>query len=71
MPLILLGGINNLSTVQLAIDEGFDFVAIGRALLREPDLVKRWEEGMMLMGHVSIAISACQYLSGYALLDCA
>ncbi len=45
MPLILLGGINNLSTVQLALDEGFDFVAIGRALLREPDLVKRWEEG--------------------------
>tara|TARA_Y100001970_G_scaffold9416_1_gene10994 strand:+ start:501 stop:1736 length:1236 start_codon:yes stop_codon:yes gene_type:complete len=45
MPLILLGGINNLSTVQLALDKGFDFVAIGRALLREPDLVKRWEEG--------------------------
>ena len=45
MPLILLGGINNLSTVQLALEEGFDFVAIGRALLREPDLVKRWEEG--------------------------
>ena len=33
MPLILLGGINNLSTVQLAIDEGFDFVAIGRAFI--------------------------------------
>ncbi|MFB1295370.1 NADH:flavin oxidoreductase [Mycobacterium sp. pW049] len=41
MPLILLGGITNRETMDLAMDEGFDFVAMGRALLAEPDLVKR------------------------------
>ena len=45
MPLILLGGINRLDTVTQALDEGFDFVAMGRALLREPDLVNRWQGG--------------------------
>jgi 2,4-dienoyl-CoA reductase-like NADH-dependent reductase (Old Yellow Enzyme family) len=42
MPLILLGGINRLDTVQLALAEGFDFVAMGRALLRQPDLVNQF-----------------------------
>tara|TARA_B100000686_G_C16748584_1_gene951044 strand:- start:721 stop:1959 length:1239 start_codon:yes stop_codon:yes gene_type:complete len=46
MPLILLGGINNFETVELALTEGFNFVAMGRALLREPDLVKKWESGI-------------------------
>jgi 2,4-dienoyl-CoA reductase-like NADH-dependent reductase (Old Yellow Enzyme family) len=45
MPLILLGGINRLETVRGALDEGFDFVAMGRALLREPDLVEQWRLG--------------------------
>ncbi|WP_330230720.1 NADH:flavin oxidoreductase [Nocardia sp. NBC_00508] len=41
MPLILLGGITNLRTMQQAMTEGFDFVAMGRALLREPNLLHR------------------------------
>jgi 2,4-dienoyl-CoA reductase-like NADH-dependent reductase (Old Yellow Enzyme family) len=45
MPLILLGGINRIETVELALREGFPFVAMGRALLREPDLVARWQQG--------------------------
>jgi len=45
LPLILLGGINRLETVQHALDEGFRFVAMGRALLREPDLLLRWQAG--------------------------
>jgi len=45
MPLILLGGINRLETVQRALAEGFAFVAMGRALLREPGLVNRWRTG--------------------------
>ena len=39
MPLILLGGINRLATITNALDEGFAFVQIGHALLREPDLL--------------------------------
>jgi 2,4-dienoyl-CoA reductase-like NADH-dependent reductase (Old Yellow Enzyme family) len=38
MPLILLGGINERATIETAMAEGFEFVAMGRALLREPDL---------------------------------
>ena len=41
MPLILLGGITNRETMDTAMAEGFDFVAMGRALLAEPDLLKR------------------------------
>src|SRR3954451_2745660 len=41
MPLILLGGSTNRATMDLAMAEGFDFVAMGRALLAEPDLINR------------------------------
>ncbi|ORA22319.1 NADH:flavin oxidoreductase [Mycobacterium aquaticum] len=41
LPLILLGGITNRNTMDLAMAEGFDFVAMGRALLAEPDLINR------------------------------
>lgn len=44
MPLILLGGINKLETVNQAMADGFDFVAMARALLREPDLVNQWQK---------------------------
>jgi 2,4-dienoyl-CoA reductase-like NADH-dependent reductase (Old Yellow Enzyme family) len=44
MPLILLGGITNRETMDLAMAEGFDFVAMGRALLAEPDLINRIKE---------------------------
>jgi 2,4-dienoyl-CoA reductase-like NADH-dependent reductase (Old Yellow Enzyme family) len=45
MPLILLGGINRIDTIQRAMAEGFEFVAMGRALLREPDLVNKLQAG--------------------------
>jgi 2,4-dienoyl-CoA reductase-like NADH-dependent reductase (Old Yellow Enzyme family) len=45
LPLVLLGGVNRLDTVRSGLGEGFDFVALGRALLREPDLVARWQRG--------------------------
>lgn len=41
IPLILLGGITNRPTMDLAMAEGFEFVAMARALLAEPDLVNR------------------------------
>ena len=39
MPLVLLGGINRLATITEALGEGFAFVQMGRALLREPEFV--------------------------------
>ena len=41
LPMILLGGVTDRPTVDKALAGGFDFVALGRALLREPDLVNR------------------------------
>ena len=45
MPLIMLGGINTLATMRRAMAEGFEYVALARALLREPDLVNRLAAG--------------------------
>ena len=45
MPLVLLGGVNKIETVHTALADGFQFVAMGRALLREPDLLQRWQGG--------------------------
>lgn len=41
MPLILLGGITDRDTMDLAMSEGFEFVAMARALLAEPDLINQ------------------------------
>lgn len=41
MPLILLGGITNRESMDRAMAAGFEFVAMGRALLAEPDLLHR------------------------------
>ncbi|ANZ27495.1 MULTISPECIES: NADH:flavin oxidoreductase [Rhodococcus] len=43
-PLILLGGINRIDTIENALDEGFEFVAMGRALLRDPYLVNKFRD---------------------------
>ena len=45
MPLVLLGGISERATIDRAMAEGFEFVAMGRALLREPDLLRRYQSG--------------------------
>jgi 2,4-dienoyl-CoA reductase-like NADH-dependent reductase (Old Yellow Enzyme family) len=39
MPLILVGGVNRLDTIHDALTDGFAFVQMGRALLREPELL--------------------------------
>ena len=57
MPLILLGGITNRETMDLAMAEGFDFVAMGRALLAEPDLINRIKDD----GDARTVRSACTH----------
>jgi len=44
LPLVLLGGISQRATMDRAMEEGFEFVAMGRALLREPDLLNRMQK---------------------------
>lgn len=45
MPIILLGGINKRETIEQAMQDGFEFVAMGRGLLREPGLVNAMMKG--------------------------
>jgi len=45
LPLMLLGGVNRLETMERAVAEGFGLIALGRALIRTPDLVRRFAEG--------------------------
>lgn len=41
LPMVLLGGVTDLAVMNEAMQSGFQFVAMARALLREPDLVNR------------------------------
>ena len=50
LPIILLGGINRRETIEKAIADGFAFVQMGRALLREPDLLLRMQDGSQKEG---------------------
>ena len=58
LPLMLLGGINRLDTMQQAMADGFEYVAMGRAVLREPDLVNRLVAGQATRG-VCIHCNRC------------
>jgi 2,4-dienoyl-CoA reductase-like NADH-dependent reductase (Old Yellow Enzyme family) len=58
LPLMLLGGVTRLDTMQSALAEGFDFVALGRALIRDPDLVQRMKSGE-LSGSRCIPCNRC------------
>jgi 2,4-dienoyl-CoA reductase-like NADH-dependent reductase (Old Yellow Enzyme family) len=46
LPIMLLGGLTRLETMEQAIAEGFEAVALGRGLIRDPDLVQRFQHGL-------------------------
>ena len=58
MPLMLLGGINRRDTMEAAMEQGFEFVAMGRALLREPNLINELAAGRVTDG-VCIHCNRC------------
>lgn len=45
LPSILLGGVTRPATARAALEEGFSFIALGRALLMEPGIINRWASG--------------------------
>jgi 2,4-dienoyl-CoA reductase-like NADH-dependent reductase (Old Yellow Enzyme family) len=46
LPLILVGGIRSLVTAKDLIAQGVaDYVSLARPLIREPELIQRWEQG--------------------------
>ena len=44
MPLVYVGGVVSRDGAEKVLDEGFDFIQMGRALLNEPDFVNRMRE---------------------------
>lgn len=46
MPLAYLGGAKSMAGVRQAMADGFDCVAMGRALIHDPDLVNKFNNGM-------------------------
>lgn len=51
LALVLLGGVNTVGTIHQAMAEGFEFVAMGRALLGDPDLVGKLQAGTATEGN--------------------
>ncbi len=45
LPLVLLGGINRRENIEEAMTDGFEFVAMGRGLLRNPGFVNEMAKG--------------------------
>jgi len=48
IPLVLIGGVCSLENMSTAMDEGFDFVQVGRATIRDPNIVRKMERGEVL-----------------------
>ncbi len=48
MPLVLIGGVCSLENMRKAMKEGFDFVQVGRATIRDPNIVTKMERGEVL-----------------------
>ncbi|MBW2616397.1 MAG: NADH:flavin oxidoreductase, partial [Deltaproteobacteria bacterium] len=46
VPLILVGGNRSFQLAEQLVNEGYaDYISMSRPLIREPDLIKRWESG--------------------------
>jgi 2,4-dienoyl-CoA reductase-like NADH-dependent reductase (Old Yellow Enzyme family) len=50
LPLVLLGGVSSGAALERAMAEGFELVEMGRALLREPELLQRIQADRGAMG---------------------
>jgi 2,4-dienoyl-CoA reductase-like NADH-dependent reductase (Old Yellow Enzyme family) len=47
LPLVLIGGICSRENIETALEEGFDFVQIGRATIRDPNFVNKLKAGII------------------------
>lgn len=46
IPLILVGGLRSFRVAEQIIEGGYaDYISMSRALIREPELIKRWQSG--------------------------
>jgi len=47
IPVIYIGGVESMQTMQQALDAGFEFVQIGRASIQDPDFVNKLKSGAL------------------------
>jgi 2,4-dienoyl-CoA reductase-like NADH-dependent reductase (Old Yellow Enzyme family) len=60
-PLMLVGGIRSPREAQNLVDRGItDFISLARPLIREPDLVRRWQSGEMTQS-ACVSDNACLF----------
>lgn len=59
LPLVYVGGCSTRRSIEKVLGEGFEFVQMGRALLRQPDFVNRMADGEEAAGcdHVNYCIA--------------
>jgi 2,4-dienoyl-CoA reductase-like NADH-dependent reductase (Old Yellow Enzyme family) len=49
IPVVLIGGICSVENLDTAMRAGFDFVEIGRAIIKDPGIVNKWQRGEALV----------------------
>jgi 2,4-dienoyl-CoA reductase-like NADH-dependent reductase (Old Yellow Enzyme family) len=49
IPVVLIGGICSIDNLGTAMDAGFEFVEVGRAIIKDPDIVNKWQRGEALV----------------------
>ena len=48
IPVVLVGGICSVNDLETAMNAGFEFVEIGRAVIKDPDVVNKWQKGELM-----------------------
>ncbi|RLC95406.1 MAG: NADH:flavin oxidoreductase [Chloroflexi bacterium] len=48
IPVVLIGGVCSVDNMETAMNEGFEFVEVGRAIIRDPDIVNKMQRGEVL-----------------------
>jgi len=45
IPVVLIGGVCSTDNMETAMNEGFEFVQVGRAIIKDPDIVNKMQRG--------------------------
>ena len=48
IPVALVGGICSVNDLETAMNAGFEFVELGRATIRDPDIVNKWQKAEVM-----------------------
>jgi 2,4-dienoyl-CoA reductase-like NADH-dependent reductase (Old Yellow Enzyme family) len=45
IPVVLIGGVCSVGNLETVMRAGFEFVEVGRAIIKDPDIVNKWQRG--------------------------